>query len=435
MKKLLLSLAALMLVIAASAQTAREELALKPQMAYGNYYAYPGPEGTQLTPAPAGYTPFYISHYGRHGSRYMCGKGDYTRPLAALSRAEKDGKLTAEGQDVLRQVRMLCDEAYDRYGELTSLGARQHRGIAQRMMQNFPEVFTGETNIEARSTIVIRCILSMENALQQLVAGNPQLKVFHDASMADMTFMNMMESHSGDKALDSLISNPKVRESMKNYGEKYIHPDRLMSRLFTDVAWARDSIKARQLYMDLFHMACDVQDVDLIGQVDLLKLFTQDEVYNTFQYLNIGWYYEFGASKLTNGWAPYSQRALLRNIIEKADSCIRLPHPGATLRYGHDTMVVPLACLLDVNGWGLTIDDPEQLAERGWRLYRLTPMATNLQFIFYRNPQKPQDILFKLLFCEKEATLPLKPVTGPYYRWADFKDYYGKKLALYPKKF
>ena len=37
----------------------------------GVYYAYHAPEDAKLTPAPEGFRPFYISHYGRHGSRWL----------------------------------------------------------------------------------------------------------------------------------------------------------------------------------------------------------------------------------------------------------------------------------------------------------------------------------------------------------------------------
>ena len=33
-----------------------------------NYYAYPTPTA-KYTKAPAGYKPFYLSHYGRHGKK------------------------------------------------------------------------------------------------------------------------------------------------------------------------------------------------------------------------------------------------------------------------------------------------------------------------------------------------------------------------------
>ena len=50
----------------ATAQTAREQIAAMPERAGGIYHSYeylPGP----AVPAPKGYVPFYISHYGRHG--------------------------------------------------------------------------------------------------------------------------------------------------------------------------------------------------------------------------------------------------------------------------------------------------------------------------------------------------------------------------------
>ena len=115
----------------------------------------------------------------------------------------------------------------------------------------------------------------------------------------------------------------------------------------------------------------------------------------------------------------------MRDIIEKADSCIALPHPGATLRYGHDTMVTPLTCLLDLNGYGEEIKDPEKIATQ-WFDYKITPMATNLQFVFYRKA-KSNDILVKVLL--NEATLPIKSDVAPYYHWDNFKVYCQEKLA------
>ena len=124
-------------------------------------------------------------------------------------------------------------------------------------------------------------------------------------------------------------------------------------------------------------------------------------------------------------------RNLLRNIIQQADSCIALPHPGATLRYGHDTMVMPLVCLLDLNGNGRQIADLEKLAEQNWVDYKIFPMASNLQFVFYRRSVADKDVLFKVLLNENEATLPLKTDVAPYYHWKDFRDFYLRKLDAY----
>ena len=71
MKKALNILILWALATAAWAQQtpALEQVKADPRKAYGTDYPYP--ETTcQLTKAPKGYKPFYISHYGRHGSRY-----------------------------------------------------------------------------------------------------------------------------------------------------------------------------------------------------------------------------------------------------------------------------------------------------------------------------------------------------------------------------
>ncbi|MBO7070787.1 MAG: histidine-type phosphatase, partial [Bacteroidales bacterium] len=71
MKKVLILLAALLLALAAHAQISPELDAYYrefPQRLGFNVHSY---EFLPIhdTPAPSGFKPFYISHYGRHGSR------------------------------------------------------------------------------------------------------------------------------------------------------------------------------------------------------------------------------------------------------------------------------------------------------------------------------------------------------------------------------
>ena len=46
-----------------------------------------------------------------------------------------------------------------------------------------------------------------------------------------------------------------------------------------------------------------------------------------------------------------------------------------------------------------------------------------MQLIFYRGKQ-PGDVLVKCLLNGREATLPLPADLYPYYRYADFKQFY-----------
>ena len=428
MKKTIVLLSAWIFSVGVFAQQAREEMKKDRNLSADNYVAYPGPQKPQ-TPAPKGYKPFYISHYGRHGSRYLIGTKDYDSPYFTLAHADSLGKLTPKGKETLRKLDLIRREANGRDGELTLRGAQQHKDIARRMYRNYPEVFAGKANIEARSTLVIRCILSMENALQQLLALNPQLQIFHDASRHDLYYMNQE-----DKKLQAQKMPEEVKEVYNQFSKKHDVYERVMNSLFNDAAYWKENVNGSELNRNLYRLASNLQSTELRSKVSLYDLFTDDELYDAWLRYNAWWYINYGPSPLNGGTQPYTQRNLLRTIIQQADSCIALPHPGATLRYGHDTMVMPLTCLLDLNGYGKQISDLEQLDKQGWCDYKIFPMASNLQFVFYRKSLADKDVLFKILLNENETTLPIKTDKAPYYHWKDFKAFYLKKLNAYDGK-
>ena len=102
--KNLLLLASLAFAMPLSAQSPLEDFKRDITLSGSNYVAYRGPQ-KQLTPAPKGYKPFYLSHYGRHGSRYMIGKQAYDVPYFSLLKAKQEGKLTAKGEETLAKVK------------------------------------------------------------------------------------------------------------------------------------------------------------------------------------------------------------------------------------------------------------------------------------------------------------------------------------------
>ena len=102
-----------------------------------------------------------------------------------------------------------------------------------------------------------------------------------------------------------------------------------------------------------------------------------------------------------------------------------------TLRFGHETMVLPLTCLLGINGYDSQISSLDSLESKGWINYKVFPMGANIQLVFYRRNRNDKDVLVKVLLNENEATLPVKTDCAPYYRWSDFKKYYLDKLDTY----
>lgn len=428
MKRATVVIIAFLAVISAQAQSVRDEISADINRAGGNYYAYPGPPEKALSPTPRGYEPFYLSHYGRHGSRWLIGKNAYSWSLNTLQEAEKAGKLTEKGREVFRQVEYITSRANGRDGELSRLGALQHQQIATRMYENFPEIFRGKTNIKANSTIIIRCILSMENGLQALLKLNPELQISHDASYADMYYMNYT-----DTLLDNLYKNSEAPKALKEFKKRHDKHENTMRLLFNDDSYWQKELNATRLSNQLFKIASDMQSFPELSYNMLEDIFTSEERYEHWLQNNAQWYLAYGPSLETNSLRPYNQRNLLRRIMAEADSAIVLEHPGATLRYGHDTMVYPLTCLLGIDGMDAPIADLEALASSKFIDYKIIPMAANLQFVFYRNKKDHNDVLVKVLDNEREVTLPIATDRWPYYKWRDFKAYYTKKLDAYNK--
>ena len=409
------------------AQNVREELKHDLLKAGSNYYAYQGPTRA-LSPSPAGYKPFYISTYARHGSRYLIKASEYDYPYNVLQKANEAGKLSELGHRALKQLGYLREDAKDRYGDLTPLGAVQHQQIAQRMYDRFPEVFKGRSVIEARSTVVIRCILSMQNELLQLAKNNPKLIFNADASQHDMYYMNLQDS-----ALYKQRYSEQTQQAYKDFCAKYEVHKPAMAKLFNDTAYYNREVNAFELNKSIFKIASSVQGTEMRDVYNLFDIYDTDELYNNWLQANAFWYLSFGNNPYNGGKQPFTQRNLLKRIIEDADSCIKRPTPSATLRFGHETIILPLACLLDLNDYGREIHDLERLDLEGWINFEVFPMAANIQFIFYRKNKKDRDVIFKVLLNENEATLPLPTDQAPYYRWNDFRTFFLKKLADYQK--
>ena len=85
--------------------------------------------------------------------------------------------------------------------------------------------------------------------------------------------------------------------------------------------------------------------------------------------------------------------------------------------------MLPLICLLNINGYGNARSSLENLDDEDWNAYNVFPMACNVQFIFYKPIKGQGDILVKVLLNENEASLPVKTSRAPYYRWQDVRAY------------
>ena len=172
--------------------SAKDEIAANRYLAGSNYLDYDRQLSTKaLTPAPKGYEPYHMNHYGRHGSRWLIQENGYTLPMNTLREAQQNGRLTPLGEETLTKLEAFFPTTVKRPGDLTTVGERQHHSIGKRMTQNFPELFKAKgLKIDARSTVVNRCILSMIAECEELAAANPTALIHNDVSESLQYYLN-----------------------------------------------------------------------------------------------------------------------------------------------------------------------------------------------------------------------------------------------------
>lgn len=164
--------------------------------------------------------------------------------------------------------------------------------------------------------------------------------------------------------------------------------------------------------------------------VTLDDLFTPDELYALWECDNRDFYLFRGPNPATGRYPEYLAKILLGDLLDRADKAIASGTPAADLRFGHDANLMTLLNLMRFEGCSTTAPSPDRIAEV-WRNYRISPMAANIQLIFYRR-KGSDEVLVKMLHNEREVRIPLASDTAPYYRWTDLRKFYREILESLP---
>jgi predicted alpha-1,2-mannosidase len=354
----------------------------------GVYFAYHAPVGAQLTPAPDGYRPFYISHYGRHGSRWLPSDSRYEW---VNSQFADNKNLTKLGRSVKRRLQKVWDNARGNGGKLTPLGAEQHRGIARRMVEHYPEVFADGRMIEARSSTYDRCRKSMEAFCGELS---------HTTLITDSADMAWIAYTSPEvKALESAV-----------HPRGWLTGQRLVAALFKNPTKVADADK---LLSELHTIASDMQDVPL--NLSFSDVLTDSERRSVYDQNNQRMWTINGLCPDNYGAAARSAQSLWQHIVADADAAIKDRNVAAHLRFGHDTNLYRLLALMGDE----TLSD-----ERADKMDEMLPMAANMQMIFYTNGK---DVLVKVLHNEREVKLGLRS-TKVFLHWEEMKALVNRRI-------
>ena len=421
-KRLLPIFAFVALAVAAWAQgtSASDQLKADPRKAYGTDYPYTFTT-EKLTKAPKGYKPFYISHYGRHGSRYYWNAYLYRELDSLLTTAHRKQLLTAEGEAFYERFEAAKDELTTGVSELSDLGWEQHQRIARVMYNNFPEVFKKGGNVLAISSLTGRCVLSMSGFCQELVQCNPKIEIREQSSR--FTLDGVVP---GDRQNPVKHDVPKPKPRFEKNRDQFKGVEKLREMVIARTFKSTDELterpaSGRSKEQVLHHIGSNLinlyTSLPNIGHEGMMgNLITDEEVAREWEGANLGSY----------SWLfpdQYVMIPILQDIIRKADAVLDGSSDHiADLRFGHDNCLGPLHILMGINGADRDPEDPYEVKNcyQNWE----TCKACNMQLIFYRKGRSNDDVLVKCLLNGREASLPVPTESYPYYKWSDFRQFY-----------
>lgn len=368
----------------------------------------------QTAEPPAGKKPFYINHYGCTADYYLDKPESYEAPYQTLAKADSLGKLTALGQDVLRRVGQLRNEARNRYGELTPLGKRQAREFANWLRLNYAEVFAKNVYCDSRSHMQNNCMMTLGETTLQLIRFAP-MQGNIDASGR---FQRWMFPH--DEVLEKLRTDSLAMQRYAEFATRWA-PDhkRLTAALFNDAAYAA-GVDGEALGRQLFELKMN-------------DVFTPEDLHRHRLLRNALTYIRYGACKLNGGNQPFIQRRPLWNLIHQGDSIMKIDRPVVHLRFTHESVVMSLVCLMELDGYGVQTDCLDSLEAYGWADDKIAPLGGGMMLIHYRSDKNDPDPLVRVVLNGHDAKLPINTDCAPYYHWADVKHYYLRKLYAYAK--
>ena len=399
----------------AQGSAALDQLKGDPRKSYGTDYPYSF-ANHPLTKAPKGYKPFYISHYGRHGSRYYWNAMLYQELANLLTKAHERGQLTAAGEAFFGKFMAAKEELQTGVSELSDLGWQQHQFIARTMYNNFPEVFKKGGNVLAIASLSGRCVLSMSSFCQELVQCNPAIEIREQSSRFTL-----------DGVVPSDRQNPKKRQFPKATPRWEKNKDKFPTdESLRDIIVKRTFTSTDSLPGNLHHIGSNLinlyTSLPSIGHEGMMDgLVSDEEIAAQWEQSNLGSY----------SWVFEPQNEMipiLQDIIAKASAVLDGSSDRiADLRFGHDTCLGPLTVLMGINGADKDPEDPYEVKNcyQNWQ----TGKASNIQLVFYRSKKASDDVLVKCLLNGQEAKLPVPTDCYPYYKWTDFKQYYTSKIA------
>ena len=394
------------------------------------------------TAAPKGYEAFYISHYGRHGSRYPYTATVATALLDMLHEAGEKENLSEYGSGLMARLELFMEKAGNHIGELTDLGRQQQYRLAGEMAERYPQAFRKGAVVTAQASSSPRSILSMASFCTALARKYPSIRIdqFQGFAETQATAPNMGRNPLRIKGPG--LGNP-YRESPAEFMQRRFpeFTETVLGKMFRDPYAALGDRDVQYLMDHIYMLIGGMNSLPDGVRMDFSDIATPETLARMWELDNYQRFCEYIVYTA-------SCCSVFKDIIERADARLALLDSaagklegraegraeGADLRFGHDHVLMSLLMIADIDSFGELPENPDELGHV-FQTFR-SPMAANLHFVFYRPKNGRGPILTGLSLNGQPARLRaldkelgLSPNESGFYRWDDVKAWFEKRFS------
>ena len=368
---------------------------------------------------PDSLKPVYLNHVGRHGARFLSSSKYTTSLLRTLHKADSLKTITPMGRELIRICDLVVTRTAGRWGALDSLGMAEQRAIASRAFMAYRPLFDN-TKINAISSYVPRCVMSMDEFTHQLTRLNNKVEIYMSSGRQNSP---LVRPWNDDEAYKEFMAGEEWHKVYEDFLNKQVPVTVAERALGKNYPFFGDEARDVSLAIYKVLVGCAAMSV----QIDLQKYFTQAEINALWSVENLHHYLTHSASTLSSA-APDLASKLLSELISTIDTAIAGSNPySVMLRFGHAETMMPLLALMHIPGCYYMTNYFDTVGLH-WRDFYVVPMASNLQMILFQSESGKYYVRVDL----NETPVALIPGQSTIYiPWQQAREYLNRCLPLH----
>jgi len=379
---------------------------------YSKDTPYAAPKATIKAP-PEGYAMIFIENIGRHGSRASVSPSVEKHVLKVWENATEEEALRTVGKALAADVKSLqAAEKKIGYGNLSTRGKAEWKGIGTRTAVNYPTFFKSlqglKLPLDSITTPIFRTKQSIAAFESGLTTKYSKLALGTTSADKDLVRFDSEMSEQGAKDLDAIMKQPDVVTASTSV-LKRIYRSSYVESLDDPVGEA----------LDIYALYCIAAGMSEDTTVTFNQYVDTKDAAVLAYARDAEKFYRYGPGVKGENITYKNANLLLQDFFDALDARIDGGTGATVFRVAHGETTMPFAALLQLPGSEkqATKGTPYTYSNNPWRGDKAGGMAGNIEWVAYRE-RRTKSIIVTMRYNEKPVPFrrECKPISkGSYF--------------------